>query len=529
MQKIINLLFIPWLQVPKRFDPTSLSIEEMIEAISLSDAFGIFFSGATAIMTVFIFLVYLKNKEKIYLYYGSFLFFMLIYSLLFIQGSSGLLYDFQQFINPNNRSIEPVTILSFSFYTLFCIELLDLFEQDKRLYRNLKIWTIINVVYSILYFVFYDFFFPIRHTIYDIMRVFIFSLSFYHLLWIHLKIESPVKNYFLYGSIAYFIGSVLAVFRFAIDSIPFPFFYKITDSTYFELGIFFEILFFALALGDRMYLLHLEKEKTSKKLIEQLSINAEIKERENKILQEKVKEKVAEVSAAQIKLQKEEKIRLEAEFEKNLTQAEMLARRLQINPHFLFNSLNAIKYLIQSKNSEKAIKYLVIFSQFMRQILSTSEKNTINLKLEFDVIENFLELEKNRFGQEFTYHFHIENRSLLNDIYVPPLMLQPFVENAIWHGLLVSQNEEKRIDISIFTKSKNEIILRIDDNGIGRENASLQTKAKVHKSLGISLTKDRIKLYNQTYKSKIKFDIIDKKDTKGVSKGTCVEFIIENR
>lgn len=523
----MNLLSFLAFQLPTRFEPKNLKMEEMIKVISLSDSFGIFFSGATAILTIFIMLVYFKNKEKIYLHYGMFLFFMLIYGFFYIQGTTETINSIQAFMNPRNRSIEPVTILAFSFYTLFCIELLDLKTQDRKLYRNLKVWTQFNVGYSVLYFIFYDYIYDYRNTIYDGMRVIIFVSSFYHLMWIHLKIKSPVKNYFLYGSIAYFIGAILGATRFAVGSLPFPSFYKVTDSTYFELGVFFEILFFALALGDRMYLLHREKERTSKKLIEQLSINAEIKERENLLLQEKVREKVAEITATQLQLQEEEKNRIEAEYQRNLTKAEMLARRLQINPHFLFNSLNAIKYLIQSNDSKKAIKYLVVFSRFIRQILTSSQKNTIDLKEEFDILTNFLELEKNRFEQEFTYHFHVEDPALLKKIKVPPLMLQPFVENAIWHGLLVSKKSEKRVDISL-VQTDGLFILSIDDNGIGRKTAKKETREKMHKSLGISLTEDRIKLFNETYSSQINYHIIDKKEEDGSSAGTRVEFIINH-
>lgn len=227
-------------------------------------------------------------------------------------------------------------------------------------------------------------------------------------------------------------------------------------------------------------------------------------------------------------MREQEKIRIQAEFEKNIAQAEMLARRLQINPHFLFNSLNAIKYLIQSGKSDRAIKYLVIFSRFMRKVLDTSLKNVISLDLEFQIIKDFLDLEKNRFGHEFNYRIHTKDKDLLRQVMVPPLLLQPFVENAIWHGLLPSEESKKKLNITVYSNESGQVIINIDDNGIGRLMAQKLSKAKLHKSMGISLTDERIKLYNNSYSTNLSYQIIDKSDTEGRPTGTRIQFILKS-
>lgn len=516
-------------QYSLKFMPTGFELSELIKVYTTSDAVGIFFCGAMTLLTFFIFLLYIKNKEKIYLYYVLFLFFMLLYGSMHIEASSWFTGSLNNYIHHHKRLVEPVTILSFSFYILFCIELLEIQIKDQRLHRILYFWAIFNISYSILYFVFYKILLPIEHSIFLSQRLIIFSISFYCLLWIARKIDSPVKPYFMWGSIAYFIGSLMATIRYSIDSIPFSDFYSVTAPVYFELGILIETLFFALALGDRIYLLHLEKQKANEQLIQQLSINEKNTRERNKHLLETVRDKVNEVSEIHAQLREEEKIRINAEFEKNLAQAEMLARRLQINPHFLFNSLNAIKYLIQSEKSQRAIKYLIIFSRFMRKVLDTSQKNVISLESEFTIIKDFLELEKNRFDNEFNYEIIIKDPCIMEQVYVPPLILQPFIENAIWHGLLTSDKIEKKIKICVFQNDLNEIVIMIDDNGIGREQAKKLTKAKLHKSLGISLTEERIKLYNHSYNSYILYSIIDKKDKHQQPLGTRVEFKIENK
>src|SRR5699024_3672345 len=189
--------------------------------------------------------------------------------------------------------------------------------------------------------------------------------------------------------------------------------------------------------------------------------------------------------------------------------------------------LNAIKYLIQRQESDKAVKYLVIFSRFVRKLLDTSMKNTIPLGEEMDMIQDFLDLEKNRFGHEFNFAINIKDGKLINEVKVPPLIIQPFVENAIWHGLLTSESKQKTINISVEEKANKTVILTINDNGIGRKNALKTSKPKLHKSLGVPLTDERINLYNQSQKSRISYEIIDNFNEEGKASGTTVAFLFE--
>lgn len=522
IQKIEPLgQLLPTNQMPQRF-----SVDEYISLINNTDMVGLFFCGSMAVLAIFIFLVFMKNKERIYLHYGAFLFFMFIYASLYILNLLWPNTDPQTLSKIATRLVEPITIVSFGFYTLFCIELLNI-QQNKRLHKHLSRWTAFNFTYAILYFILFDVIRDAHFIIYNVMRVIIFSLSVIYLTWIQRTIHSPFKHYFINGSIVYFVGSILAATRYAVDFIPFKPFYSISEVVYFETGVFIETLFFALALGDRIYVLHREKQQASQQLIEQLFINEENIHRINEDLRETVKEQMQQVNKINAQLQEEERNRMRAEYEKNLAKAEILARRMQINPHFLFNSLNAIKYLIQRQESDKAVKYLVIFSRFVRKLLDTSMKNTIPLGEEMDMIQDFLDLEKNRFGHEFNFEINIKEGKLINEVKVPPLIIQPFVENAIWHGLLTSESKQKTIKISIKEEANNTVILTINDNGIGRKNALKTSKPKLHKSLGVPLTDERINLYNQSQKSKISYEIIDNFNEEGKASGTTVAFLFE--
>jgi len=218
-------------------------------------------------------------------------------------------------------------------------------------------------------------------------------------------------------------------------------------------------------------------------------------------------------------LQKLEKELTQAVYEKNLAQAEMLATRIQVNPHFLFNCLNSIKYQIQKKENDQAIKYLVVFSRFIRMVLETSRQDVISLKEELELTNYYLTLEKNRFNDDFTFQINSLRSELLQEITIPPLLIQSFIESAIWHGLLPSVNEEKRLVITVSFKNGG-LEIRIDDNGVKRKLDSIDPKVKA--SIGTEIVQERIDLFNKTNDSKIQWKIIDKVDEIGLACGTIV-------
>lgn len=221
------------------------------------------------------------------------------------------------------------------------------------------------------------------------------------------------------------------------------------------------------------------------------------------------------------KIQKEEKEKMKVIYERNLARAEILVTRLQINPHFLFNSLNAITYLIQSEQNAKAMKYLVVFSRYTRMVLETSQKHVVPLSEELKLIQYYLTLEENRFEKDFTYRIIGDDATGLQDVLIPPLLLQPFIENAIWHGLLPSKRNKKILILKVIA-DENNIRIIIDDNGIGRKNKDSGKVRDSHKSMGMQITKERIELYNKNYSSKINYHIVDKENEKGDPEGTKI-------
>jgi len=228
------------------------------------------------------------------------------------------------------------------------------------------------------------------------------------------------------------------------------------------------------------------------------------------------------------RIQQEEKEKMNAIYERNLAQSEILVTRLRVNPHFLFNSLNAITYLIQSEQNLKAIKYLKIFSRYTRMVLETSKEHVVPISEELKLAKYYLALEENRFEDGFTYKITDEEMLTIEETMLPPLLLQPFLENAIWHGLLPSKKEKKILHVIISKKLKS-IEIIIDDNGVGRDTQKRSATKKHHKSMGMQIIKERIDLYNKSYSEEISCQIIDKKDEQDQAMGTQVVLTLSKK
>jgi len=221
---------------------------------------------------------------------------------------------------------------------------------------------------------------------------------------------------------------------------------------------------------------------------------------------------------AELKLSEQEKHLLQAEYERNLAQAETVISRMQMNPHFIFNCLNAINLLIHQKAFKNASDYLITFSRFIRMILEMPMNDTISLSTELALVQHYLTLEEKRFNQELQYKIEFDDDNDWSDIMVPPLLLQPFVENAIWHGLLPSNKVDKQLLISI-TQQDDTTRVSIDDNGVGRKNRHERQSNEEQKrqSLGMKITQERIHQYNKRYNAHIDLNIIDKENHAGTT------------
>lgn len=207
--------------------------------------------------------------------------------------------------------------------------------------------------------------------------------------------------------------------------------------------------------------------------------------------------------------------------EKQNKEIEMKALRSQMNPHFLFNSLNSIKHFIIKNESTVAAGYLTKFAKLVRLVLENSKHNLISLQEELDCLNNYLELEKLRFEGKFDYTITADAE--VYSIQVPPLILQPFIENAIWHGILNKENGLGHIDILV-KDLENAIQIEITDNGIGRKKAAeiVAESSLKKKSMGLTITHERLQVLNRVIGIESKIEIIDLTDANNAAIGTKV-------
>lgn len=213
---------------------------------------------------------------------------------------------------------------------------------------------------------------------------------------------------------------------------------------------------------------------------------------------------------------------LKTEFNQRLARMEMAALRAQMNPHFVFNCLSAINRYILVNQPETASAYLTKFSRLIRLILDNSRTETVPLDKELDALRLYVDMEQMRFNDRFTHQFHIDPAVETEHIEIPPLLIQPFVENAIWHGLM-HKKTPGLLQVRVFYEHKN-LCVEVEDNGIGRARAQeLKSRsATTHKSLGVTVTAERIAAINQLYGTQAVACTEDLFDENGAPRGTKV-------
>ena len=424
--------------------------------------------GGLLVLFLYHLVIYFQNLRKTYLYYSLFLFCLFVYFL-------------RDIIDPNlTNKIFPylnfsIQFLAYACFAMFARLLLETREKlifwDKILEFEAKILLVFAILFPIIqFFVGYEFQIKLFTIIGPILTVFTIVSMFYLN-----KIPGLTTKYFILGTLIYTVLVNISFSEFFVGEDVFtsrglhPMFF-----TY--LGAFLQSVIYASILGQ------------SVKKIEQKSKNAEIK------LAFKYKE---------------------------LEELKMTALQSQMNPHFLFNSLNSINNFILKSDIEKASDYITKFSRLIRVILKSSSSLTVPFSEELGILSLYVKLEQMRINGGFEYIVNIDKDINLEEIKVPPLFLQPFIENSIWHGL-THVDGEKRITLTV-NQEKDSIICEIVDNGIGINKAREESHKKINrrKFFGTQATENRIRLLYK--KSNVKIHVTD--ISNGKATGTKVQII----
>jgi tetratricopeptide (TPR) repeat protein len=196
--------------------------------------------------------------------------------------------------------------------------------------------------------------------------------------------------------------------------------------------------------------------------------------------------------------------------------------RSQMNPHFIFNALSAIQVYVLEHDIDKSTKFLTDFAKLMRLVLKLSHQDYITLKDETEILKYYLELQKLRFNIPFIYNIEVDRRMELSEVLVPPMITQPFVENAVEHGIKTLQGEG-RINIRFIKAEGQVVVVEVEDNGIGITASKQQKNEKDHESMAIKITKERLEVIHNDSGGKVNLEIIDKKKMNPFDRGTIVK------
>ena len=291
---------------------------------------------------------------------------------------------------------------------------------------------------------------------------------------------------------------------------------------FFYIGVFTEQLVFAFGLAYKVKLMH-------KTLLNKSIENQQIKERQNQLLEIKLKEKENEILAITAKAEEDRISRLMSKFKDEINHLHLVSLQNQMNPHFIFNALNSIKAFLIENEKQEAIYYLNKFSKLIRYILESVQVESISLEEELAILDLYVNLENIRFDEKINLNVENPENINLKNIFLPPMILQPFIENAIWHGLMLKR-KEKRIDL-IFSQIRNTTVLKIRDYGIGREKAKQKEERNRFrkKSMGLKINNDRLTYFNQRNKLNYSFKINDLKNEKDEPTGTEIKMIFSTK
>ncbi|CAN5739611.1 hypothetical protein BH10BAC2_BH10BAC2_35310 [soil metagenome] len=269
----------------------------------------------------------------------------------------------------------------------------------------------------------------------------------------------------------------------------------------FGLSLFFagEFARTALALQLRV----VEVEQLSEKTIAQEKEKQQILALQNVTLEEQIKKRTAELIQQSEALETEKEAKLLADFNRKFSESELKALRSQMNPHFVFNILNTIESYALENNKEAASNMIQKFSRLTRLVLENSMNQMVPFENDWKSLQLYIELEQMRYAAKFFVVYDVQKQILEENYLIPPMIIQPFVENAIIHGLQNKADESGILNLSAHLQ-EGYIIFEVEDNGIGRAKAAeLKFNNPIHKnSLGIKVTQDRISIFNNLSQDK---------------------------
>jgi sensor histidine kinase YesM len=397
-------------------------------------------------------------------------------------------------------------------YALFLTTLLATSQHNPLLWRAIKFLIIVLAMLQIMAFkqVFNGIWIT-NNTLYFMLDTIPSLLMGILLILATLLSESKLKGYLLAGQFSLYIIAISPFHGvFALDNIsPQAAAFFNYPPFYMMLGLCIELFCFALALAYRSKLVEVEKNQLQQSYARQLETELQVR--------------TQQVQAQSEQLEKQHIKQIELNFEQQLAEIQMMALRAQMNPHFIFNCLNSIQLYTTSNDATKASDYLNRFSQLIRLVLENSRSEQVTLSNELEALRLYLEMEAMRFKDKLRFYIDVDTGLDTDLIEIPPLLLQPYVENAIWHGLM-HKPEGGLVQVKVEPIQEDCLRITITDDGIGRTRATelKSLSATRHKSFGMKVTGERISLINRLYQTHTRVQVHDLTDVSGNPAGTEV-------
>ncbi len=399
-------------------------------------------------------------------------------------------------------------------YSFFIGSMLQLHIHFKKGWMLVKLLVLISIIQMLLEFIEVRFdWFPFNKNYYGIfLNITPLILLNIVLLILTAKSKDPVKWFLftgIFSLIVFWCLPVMNLYAPSADMNPELFLVINFPIVFLLSGLVIEAICFSFALSYRSKLVLIEKNK--------------LKENYNLQLQTALQQRTTELETKNKLVETQKVKQVQTEFEHRIAETEMTALRAQMNPHFIFNCLNSIKLYTLENDSQTASEYLTKFSQLIRLVLENSRSEKVTLQKELEALKLYIELEAMRFKNKVQYQINIPATIDQQYIEIPPLLLQPYVENAIWHGLM-HKKEGGNIIIDICQPSEHLLHIKITDDGVGREQAATykSKSATQQKSFGLKMTSERISIINQLYHINAEVKIKDLKDSMNNSTGTKV-------
>lgn len=454
----ISVLTRPFVQVPYPMEAQLKSYDHERNAYNASMIrqwdYNMYMAAVLLILlflSLFAGLQYLQNRDKAFLYYALYLLGMFSYFLRMYeyQFHRPVLWGFLERGYPLSEALS--SMISWFLYTLFAMSFLSLTAKDGRLYLllrwGMRLFPLYIVIHLFVEFVLKD---PaLSATLFTAVRVLLMFYTIYAIIEVVL-LKHRLGVYLAGGTIALFLGGSVALLlsfttRFTPEELlRHPYFYMQT-------GVLVEALFFAMGLGFKLKLARDEKNRAQEALIQ--------------------------------------KTREESAMKQQLNTAKIQALKAQMNPHFLFNAMNSIQHFITINDKGSAIRYLSKFAKLIRQTLDHSTQEKVSLAGELEVLKNYMDLEGLRLAKGFDYEIKMDAAIDPDEVYIPQLLIQPVVENAIVHGFKTA-GTRGNLQLS-FALDGADLRVVVRDNGIGRA-AAAQLKRAGHTSRATEITSKRL-------------------------------------